>query len=160
FAAGVTAEWVVGDTVYGNDDLRSWLEQQHQPSVLAVPETHPVWMHGDAQPGGLVAALRPPAAGVTRSAGQGPQGARLDDSAWREVDAAPETRGGWGSWILSRRTLSQPSKRAYDRVWGPTDVQLTQVVRVAGRRWTMEAGLEEAKGEVGLDYYAVRLWTG
>jgi SRSO17 transposase len=59
FAAGVKAQWVVGDTVYGSDELRSWLEQRQQPYVLAVPETHPVWMHGQAQPVGLVAALLP-----------------------------------------------------------------------------------------------------
>ena len=31
---------------------------------------------------------------------------------------------------------------------------------MAGRRWTIEAGLEEAKGEVGLDHYEVRTWRG
>jgi len=56
FAAGVKGQWVVGDTVSGSDDLRSWLEQRQQPSVLAVPETHPIWMHGKAQPVGVVAA--------------------------------------------------------------------------------------------------------
>jgi SRSO17 transposase len=30
FAAGVRAEWVVGDTVYGYDELRLWLEEQAQ----------------------------------------------------------------------------------------------------------------------------------
>jgi len=29
-------------------------------------------------------------------------------------------------------------------------------VRVAGSRWKIEEGLEEAKGEVGLDQYEVR----
>jgi SRSO17 transposase len=33
-------------------------------------------------------------------------------------------------------------------------------VRIAGQRWRIEAGLEEAKGEVGLDQYEVRTWTG
>jgi SRSO17 transposase len=160
FAAGVRAEWVVGDTVYGSDDLRSWLEQLQQPYVLAVPETHPVWMHGKAQPVGLVAALLPEEAWVPLSAGQGSQGPRLYDWAWLEVEAEAEARGGWGSWILIRRSLSQPSKRAYYRVWGPKGLQLAEVVRVAGRRWTVEEGLEEAKGEVGLDHYEVRTWTG
>ena len=101
---------VVGDTVYGYDDLRSWLEQRHQPYVLAVPETHPVWMHGRAQPVGLVAALLPGEAWVPLSAGEGSQGPRLYDWAWMEVDAEPEARGGWGSWILIRRSLSQHSR--------------------------------------------------
>ena len=39
FAAGVPADWVVADTVYGYDEMRDWLERQHQKHVLAVPET-------------------------------------------------------------------------------------------------------------------------
>jgi SRSO17 transposase len=119
FAAGVKVQWVVGDTVYGYDDLRSWLEHQHQPSVLAVPETHPVWMHGHAQPVGLVAALLPQEAWVPLSAGEGSPGPRLYDWAWLEVEAAPEARGSWGSWILIRRSLCQPSKRARLARLGP-----------------------------------------
>jgi SRSO17 transposase len=34
------------------------------------------------------------------------------------------------------------------------------VGRVAGTRWTLESGVEAAKGEVGLDHDAVRSWTG
>jgi SRSO17 transposase len=77
FAAGVRAAWVGGATVYGYDELRSWLEVQQQPSVLAVPATHPVWMHGKPQPIGLVAALLPQEAWVPLSAGHGSQGPRL-----------------------------------------------------------------------------------
>ena len=33
-------------------------------------------------------------------------------------------------------------------------------MRVAGTRWTVEACFEAAKGEVGLDQYEVRSWTG
>jgi SRSO17 transposase len=62
--------------------------------------------------------------------------------------------------MLIRRSLSRPSERAYYRAWGPKDTQLSELVRVAGRRWTIEEGLEEAKGEVGLDQYEVRTWTG
>jgi SRSO17 transposase len=31
---------------------------------------------------------------------------------------------------------------------------------VAGSRWTIESGVEAAKGEVGLDHDEVRTWTG
>ena len=160
FAAGVRAAWVVGDTIYGSDELRAWLQGQQQPYVLAVAETHPVWNAGRAQPVGLVAALLPEEAWTPLSAGEGSQGSRLYDWAWLEVDAEPQARGGWRSWILIRRSLSQPSKRAYYRVWGPPQTTLAELGRVAGRRWTIEAGLEEAKGEVGLDQYEVRTWTG
>jgi SRSO17 transposase len=41
-------------------------------------------------------------------------------------------------------------------VYGPADTPVTEMVRVAGRRWTIEEGFEQAKGEVGLDQYEVR----
>jgi SRSO17 transposase len=160
FAAGVRAAWVVGDTIYGADELRTWLQTQQQPYVLAVAETHPVWMAGRTQPVGLVAALLPKEAWTPLSAGEGSQGSRLYSWAWLEVDAEPAARSGWRSWILMRRSLSEPSQRAYYRVWGPPQTTLAELVRVAGRRWTIEAGLEEAKGEVGLDHYEVRTWRG
>lgn len=160
FAAGVRAAWVVGDTIYGSDELRTWLQTQQQPYVLAVAETHSVWVAGQAQPVGLVAALLPDEAWVPLAAGEGSQGPRLYTWAWLEVDAEPGARGGWRSWILIRRSLSEPSKRAYYRVWGPPQTTLADLVRIAGQRWRIEAGLEEAKGEVGLDQYEVRTWTG
>ena len=160
FAAGMRAAWVVGDTIYGADELRTWLEGQQQPYVLAVAETHPVWVAGQAQPVGLVAALLPDEAWVPLSAGEGSQGPRLYSWAWLEVDAEPRARGGGRSWILIRRSLSEPSKRAYYRVWGPPQTTLADLVCIAGQRWRIEAGLEEAKGEVGLDQYEVRTWTG
>src|SRR5256712_10171179 len=49
-AAGVRAEWVVADTVYGYDQMRDWLESLHQKYVLAVPETHMVWSQGELHP--------------------------------------------------------------------------------------------------------------
>ena len=37
---------------------------------------------------------------------------------------------------------------------------LADLVQVAGTRWAIEACFEAAKGEVGLDQYEVRSWTG
>src|SRR5712692_11472423 len=157
FAAGVPAEWVVGDTVYGYDEMRGWLEEQERNYVLAVPETHTVWIAGQSQPVGLVAALLPPDAWTVLSAGEGSQGPRLYEWAWLSLSMgqAGEARGR-GSWLLIRRSLSDPSKRAYYRVSAPVATTLEEAVRVAGRRWSVEEGLEEAKGEVGLDQYEVR----
>ncbi len=135
FAAGVRAAWVVGDSIYGSDELRTWLEGQQQPYVLAVAQTHPVWSAGRAQPVGLVAALLPAEAWTPLSAGEGSQGPRLYEWAWLEVDAEPAARQGQGrrSWILIRRSLSQPSERASYRVWGPPETTLAQMVHVAGQ---------------------------
>src|SRR6266853_2667079 len=57
FASGVKADWVLADTVYGYDEMRKWLEEQRQPYVLAVPETHQVWSGGEPQEVGRLAAL-------------------------------------------------------------------------------------------------------
>ena len=157
FAAGVPAQWVVGDTVYGYDEMRSWLEEQGRNYVLAVPETHAVWIAGQSQPVGLVAALLPADAWTVLSAGEGSQGPRLYEWAWLSLSVEPAAgASSRGSWLLIRRSLSDPSKRAYYRVSGPADTTLSEAVRVAGRRWSIEEGLEEAKGEVGLDQYEVR----
>jgi SRSO17 transposase len=45
-------------------------------------------------------------------------------------------------------------------VYAPATTLLAEVVRVAGIRWTVEESLQTAKGEVGLDHYEVRCWTG
>ena len=157
FAASVPARWVVGDTVYGYDEMRSWLEEQGRNFVLAVPQTHLVWIAGQPQPVGLVAALLPQEAWVPLSAGEGSQGPRLYEWAWLSLPVEREgAASDRGSWLLIRRSLSDPSKRAYYRVNGPVSTTLEEAVHVAGRRWSIEEGLEEAKGEVGLDQYEVR----
>ncbi len=157
FAAGVPAKWVIGDTVYGYDEMRSWLQEHGRNFVLAVPETHAVWIAGESQPVGLVAALLPPEAWTVLSAGEGSQGPRLYEWAWLSLSMGPagETRSR-GSWLLIRRNLSDSSKRAYYRVSGPAATTLGEAVQVAGRSFRIEEGLEEAKGEVGLDQYEVR----
>src|SRR5712691_5982718 len=159
FSAEVPAKWVVGDTVYGYDEMRSWLENQRRNYVLAVPETHLVWIAGEPQPVGLVAALLPAQAWVVLSAGEGSQGPRLYEWAWLSLPEEPEAGSDRGSWLLIRRSLADPSKRAYYRVSGPAGTMLAEAVRVAGSRWSIEEGLEEAKGEAGLDQYEVRTWT-
>ena len=158
FAAGVKADWVLADTVYGYDEMRDWLESLHQKYVLAVPETHLVWSRGEPQPVGLLAALLPTSAWIPLSAGEGSQGARLYEWAWMQLPYERERGEGWVSWLLIRRNLSDPSKRAYYRAWGPAETPLSTLVRAAGSRWTVEAGFEQAKGEVGLDQYEVRKW--
>ncbi len=150
---------MVADTVYGYDEMRDWLQSQHQKYVLAVPETQQVWSRGEPQPVGLLSALLPPEAWVALSAGEGSQGARRDVWAWLQLPYEREESQGWTSWLLIRRHLSDHSKRAYYRAWGPAQTPLTTVVLVAVSRWTVEEGYEQAKGEVGLDQYEVRSWT-
>jgi SRSO17 transposase len=158
FAAGVPARWVVGDTVYGYDELRIFLEDQQKNYVVAVPETHPVWVAGRKPPVGVLAALLPESAWVVLSAGEGSKGARLYEWAWLQLPEQTEEAHERARWVLIRRSLSDPSKRAYYRAAGPAQTTLVELVAVAGSRWKIEEGLEQAKGEVGLDQYEVRAW--
>jgi SRSO17 transposase len=159
FAAGVLTPWVVADTVYGFDEMRQWLEDRQQSYVLAVPMTHQIWIQGRPEPVGLVGALLPKEAWVPLSAGEGSQGARVYEWAWLEIPDPHEQKApGRKSWILIRRKCADPHERAYYRAWGPAETPLAELVCVAGRRWTIEEGFEQTKGEVGLDQYEVRTW--
>ncbi len=156
FAAGVPARWVVGDTVYGSDELRVWLDEQQKNYVVAVPETHLVWVAGQHQPIGYLAALLPESEWRVLSAGEGSKGPRLYEWAWLQLPEQTQGQSERARWILIRRSLADPSKRAYYRAAGPAATTLSELVHMAGGRWKIEEGLEEAKGEVGLDQYEVR----
>jgi SRSO17 transposase len=157
--AGVPAKWVTGDSVYGADRrLRRWLEGQPQASVLAVSGKEYVglsWQQRRVNT--ILAAL--PADGWTRlSAGEGAKGPRWYD--WRWLPLAEPQEPGWCRWLLVRRSVSAPQELQAYVVFALQQTALTEVVRVAGTRWTIESGFEAAKGEVGLDHYEVRSWTG
>ena len=158
FAAGVLAQWVTGDSVYGHDRrLRMWLEAQPHAYVLAVSGQEYVWLHGrQRQVKTLVATL--PEDGWTRlSAGDGAKGPRWYH--WRWLPLAEPLAPGWHRWLLVRRSLSEPADLTAYGVFAPQPTTLEAVVRVAGSRWTVESSFEAAKGDVGLDQYEVRSWT-
>jgi SRSO17 transposase len=158
-AAGVPARWVTGDSVYGNDRrLRLWLEAQPWAYVLAVSGQAYVWLGWQQrQVKTLLAAL--PEDGWTRlSAGDGAKGPRWYD--WQWLPLADPVDPQWRRWLLVRRSMSAPQEMTAYMVFAPPVTALEEVVRVAGSRWTIESGFEAAKGEVGLDHYEVRSWTG
>jgi hypothetical protein len=59
-------------------------------------------------------------------------------------------------WVVIGRSISDPTDYAYYHAYAPADTSLADLVRVAGRRWVIEAAFEQTKGEVGLDQYEVR----
>ena len=65
-----------------------------------------------------------------------------------------------GHWLLVRRSIADPEDLAYYACFGVGKVSLAELVRVAGTRWIIEDAFKEAKQEVGLDEYQVRLWAG
>ncbi len=163
FSAGVPAAWVTGDEVYGNDgQFRRWLEAERQAYVLAVARSHPLWATREGAPrqvraDDLVADL-PAEAWHRLAVGAGSKGPRVYD--WACGRLPYETAAGWAQWLLVRRSVSAPDELAFYRVFAPADTSLEEMARVAGTRWIIEEGFEQAKGEVGLDQYEVRKWDG
>ncbi len=159
FTAGVVLAWVTGDCVYGDDrTLRQWLEERKQAYVLAVSGKEAVWIDGrQYQVKHLLA--RFPSAGWQRiSAGMGSKGPRWYD--WLRVALSDPLQAGWKRWLLIRRSISDPSDLTAYVAFAPEARMLAELARVAGMRWTVEESIQTAKGEVGLDHYEVRSWTG
>jgi SRSO17 transposase len=156
FATAVPARWVVGDCIYGAEDLRHWLEAQGWAYLFAVTSTHAIWEQGEQIGVANLVARHPELGWVRWSAGEGSQGPRRYDWAWMRL---PYTAAaGMAHWLLIRRSLSLPEEYAYYRVCAPETTSLPELVAVAGQRWQIEVAFEGAKGEVGLDEYEVRLW--
>jgi SRSO17 transposase len=159
FDAGVPAAWVTGDSVYGdNRSLRLWLEEDHHAHVLAVSGKEYVWRAGRQQQVKTILAALGAEGWCRLSAGDGAKGPRWYDWCWLPL-AAP-LLPAWHRWLLVRRSVSDPTELTAYVVFAPEATALATVVQVAGSRWTVERCFEEAKGEVGLDQYEVRSWTG
>jgi SRSO17 transposase len=160
--AGVPASWVTADEVYGGSPtLRQWLEGRGLWHVLAVKCTELLEV---SSPNGVVrqsaeqlAAAVPAAQWIACSAGHGAKGRRLYD--WTRVELAAPATAGTARWLLVRRSQSD-GELAFYACFAPRDTPLIGLVRVAGARWAVEEGFEQAKGEVGLDHYEVRRWPG
>jgi SRSO17 transposase len=162
--AGVPAGWVTGDSVYGGVyQLRQDLVTRQLPYVLGVTSTQAIWVWHQGAP--RQRPLRDVVQDVaseswTRlSAGDGAKGPRVYDWAWGRIRESA-VQPGWLEWWVARRSLSDPTDLAYYLACAPAPTTLKQLVAVAGTRWAVEESLETAKGEVGLDQYEVRKWTG
>jgi SRSO17 transposase len=159
--AGVPAQWVTADAVYGGDRrLRVWLEERQVAHVLAIKSSEPLWTTTtwtQVSAASLAAGL-PEEAWEQLSAGAGTKGPRVYDWAWVAIRPLPEP--GWDYWLLVRRSLADPADLAYYICFCPVGTALATLVQVAGTRWAIEECFESAKGEVGLDHYEVRRWPG
>lgn len=165
---GVQAAWVVADSVYGDSRrLGMFLEEREQSYVLTLSGKAHVWagfrQHRvravlDALRQGEVA-LEEAGGGWQRlSAGNGSKGPRLYD--WLRLALNPPLQEGFERWLLVRRSVEDPEELTAYTVFCAEDTPLEKLARVAGSRWRVEIGFEEAKGEVGLSHYEVRSWHG
>jgi SRSO17 transposase len=166
--AGVRVPWVVADSVYGDTRrLGMFLEEKEQPYVLALSGKAHVWagfhQHRvravlDALRQGELT-LEEAGGGWQRlSAGNGSKGPRLYD--WLRLPLNPPLQEGFERWLLVRRSVEDPEELTAYTVFCAEGTPLEKLAKVAGSRWRVEIGFEEAKGEVGLSHYEVRSWHG
>jgi len=155
-ANGVPAQWVVADTVYSSDDLRLWLQAQGYWYVVAVPSTYSVWYSGQQVSAAMLIETVDTPNWVCLSAGEGSQGPRYYEWTWFQLPYHGEV--GCAHWLIARRSLSTPEDIAYYHAYAPATSTLADLVLIAGRRWAIEVGFEQTKGELGLDQYECRLW--
>jgi SRSO17 transposase len=157
--AGVPASWVTADEVYGGDPaLRRWLEDRGMSYVLAVKGSEPL---GTATQGSATASQLATGLAaeqwVACSAGHGAKGRRLYD--WARIQLAAPAAAGCTRWLLVRRSR-RDDQLAFYACYGPASTSLVGLIRVAGVRWAIEEGFQQAKNQVGLDHYEVRRWPG
>ncbi|MGK2316364.1 IS701 family transposase [Gordonia rhizosphera] len=154
--AGVSARWVAGDEVYGADpDLRKMLHDRQVGYVLAVRRDTVVPTDGGSMRVDALAGMVSEAAWQTMSAGAGAKGDRLYSWAWLTTREDP----GTGECSVLIRRNDDTGELAFYRCYSPHPVPLATLVRVAGRRWTVEECFQSSKGLTGLDQHQVRTWT-
>jgi SRSO17 transposase len=156
--------WIVADTVYGNNlDLRTWLEAEGYPYVLAVACDEPV---GIRTPDGrrrqvevreVEALLLTTQDWQRLSMNDGTKGPRLFD--WARVLILHQWEDDTSHWLLIRRSLSDPKQKTYYLVWAPPATTLEAMVQAIGARWHIEEDFETSK-DMGLADYEVRCFIG
>jgi SRSO17 transposase len=129
-----------------------------QPYVLAVSGKEHVWRAQRQQSVKALLAELPSEGWERLSAGLGSKGPRYYD--WLRLELNAPRQVGWKRWLVVRRSCSEPSELTAYVAFAPAEKTLAEQVRVAGMRWTIEESIQTAKGEVGLDQYEVRSWTG
>ncbi|GGY20387.1 hypothetical protein GCM10010358_83340 [Streptomyces minutiscleroticus] len=150
--AGATASWVTADEAYGQDPkLRAALETRGTGYVLAVACSPRVRInHGRTLARADTVAGRLPATAWQRhGAGHGAKGPRHYDWAWIHTGTDRHRH------LLIRRNRTT-GELAFYLCWSPATVPLSELVRVAGVRWSVEECFQATKGQVGLDHYQVR----
>jgi SRSO17 transposase len=159
-AAGVPARWAAGDEVYGGDSkLRKHLRKAGLGYVLAIAKNHQIRTGiGDRRAIDLAVRLRPQHR-QRLSAGRGSKGERWYD--WAVIDTtddAADSASTGHHWLLIRRNRST-GELAFYRAYSPTKVPISALVKVAGRRWTIEESFAASKELAALDEHQVRTWT-
>jgi SRSO17 transposase len=155
--ASVPARWVTADEVYGADPgLRGDLEARQIRYVLAIGCDRRVPTTAGPLRADALATNLPKRAWQRLSAGPGAKGQRHYD--WALITLTRASTTATGNWWLLVRRHTRTGQLAFYRCYAPTPVPLHELVRVAGRRWTVEESFQAGKGLTGLDEHQLRRW--
>ena len=155
---GYKPAYVTADEVYGKDSkFRELLERYHQPYVLCVSCDQMIDFGTSKTKMKNYSTYFRERDWKRRSVGDGSKGPRIYDWAMEEI---VELENGFKRIVLFRRSVSDPKEIAYYFGYAKKEATFNQIIRAAGSRWSIEECFESSKGEVGLDQYEVRTWTG
>lgn len=160
FSLGIRPEWVLADSVYGNDGkLRQFLWQHKQPYVMAVCSNKKIFCdcehirideyikRFDEKEWRLI------------SCGNGAKGPRM--YSWLMTSLGTWNENGLKRYLLCRRKINNGEiEYSYFYCLASENVTLEDLAMASGKRWNIECCFETAKQEVGLDEYEVRSWHG
>lgn len=157
--AGVPAQWVTADEVYGSDyKFRKLIEDAGLGYVVAVTSAQRLLLDGYYGRADNFADGLPQDAWHRLGCGAGSKGQRFYD--WAFIGFPFQSDDLMTKGLLIRRSITDPAARAYYLCRFPRGAKPEELVRVAGCRWAIESAFEQAKQEVGLDDYEVRGWDG
>jgi len=91
---------------------------------------------------------------------EGSKGPIVCDFAFLRVSESRACLPAGALWLILRRNLDDPLEIKYYFSNAPVSTPLEEFVRISGMRWPIESMFEEAKGEVGMDHYEMRSWSG
>ncbi len=156
--ADVPFAWVTSDSVYGDpDSIRTYLESIGKQYVMAVSGKSYVWMAMRQIRVSEIMEHLPDNGWQRLSTGAGSKGEKYYD--WLSLSLTCAAKG-FRKYFLVRRSLSHPDKLRGYLCYCKENTPLSDLVHVAGTRWTVELCFAQTKGDVGFDHYEVRSWQG
>ncbi len=185
-AAGVRRHVVLGDAAFGSTtEFREGLTTRGLPYVLRVPGSLVAWPPGTAfvvppssttgRPRTVARAphatrpltLAALAATLTHRRvtwREGSRGTQASRFAAVRIHTAQGHRQGEGPgpevWLLSEWPAGEPSPTKLYLSSLPVKTAVRDLVRLGKLRWRIERDYQEMKGELGLDHFEGRSWTG
>lgn len=91
---------------------------------------------------------------------EGAKGPMVAEFAFVRAVAVRDGLPGPEVWVVFRRSLGDKSELKTYLSNAPPLTPYAPFVRVSGMRWPVETAIEESKGELGMDHYQLRGWTG